>query len=214
MCVTSLNHRLCYLIYKVTCCVRASVRWRSAAEPVCPSNDVPWQNRPVRSTTFCGRTDLEIRGPVLRVSGPRLTDGHGFFFKNFFSLSRSCPSGFRTSTDRRTRVFFFFFFFFRPFPTGCPGLIPGFFFSRPLQEGCPGLIPRLFIYFPPFSCGLPRVNTRVFFFCPFQASCPGLIPGFFIYFYLFPALFRRAVVVDPADENGSQNREKKIKRGY
>jgi hypothetical protein len=35
-------------------------------------------------------------------------------------------------------------FFFRPFPAGCPELIPGFFF-------------------PPFSGGLPRVNTSSFF---------------------------------------------------
>jgi hypothetical protein len=81
--------------------------------------------------TFHGRTGLEIRGPVRQVSGPRPTNGKGFFF-----------------------------------------------------------------------------------FRPFQAGCPGLIPGFFIYLFFFSALFRRAVIVDAADENGSQNRQKKRKRGY
>ncbi len=139
-----------------------SVRWRSAAEPVCPSDDVPRQNWPVRPTTFHGRTGLEIRGPVRWVSGPRPTDGQGFFFSASLSRSwnsRSCPLGFRTSTDKRTR---FFFFFFPPFSGGLPRVNTRvfFFFSRPFQAGCPGLIPGVFIFyflfFRPFPVGCSR----------------------------------------------------------
>ncbi len=58
-----------------------SVRWRSAAETACSSDDVPRQNRPWNS--------------------------------------RSCPSGFRTSTDKGTWFFLFFCFFFFFFALNC-----------------------------------------------------------------------------------------------
>ncbi len=43
-----------------------------------------------------------------------------------------------------------FIYLFRPFPAGCPGLIPGFFF-RPFPAGCPWLIPGFFFSFSFFA---------------------------------------------------------------
>jgi hypothetical protein len=76
-------------------------------------------------------------------------------------------------------------FFFHPFPTGCPGLIPGLFYFilfyfSPFSGGLPRVNTRVYFIlfyfiFPPFSGGLPRVNTRGFFFPPFSNGLPRIV---------------------------------------
>jgi hypothetical protein len=134
-----------YHIYQVTSAVRPT--WHSAVEPVCPSDDVPRQNRHVRPTTFHGRTGLEIRGPVHRVSGPRPIDGLGFFFfrQSVEVLKFEILSVGFQDLDRQTDKVFFFFFF-PALSGGLPKVNTRVFFFHPFQAGCPGLILGFFIY--------------------------------------------------------------------
>jgi hypothetical protein len=113
------------------------------------------------------------RGPEIRGSGLESRDlktqiGTRVFFFFFFPPICPSPESRGPETQIRTRVFFFF----RPFPAGCPRLIPGFLFIY------------LFIFLPFFG-GMPKVNTRVFFFFfflrPFPTGYSGLILGFIFF---------------------------------
>ncbi len=92
---------------------------------------------------------LEIRGPV-RPSIEVMKPKSGLVCPSLFcsrSFSALIPgvfffppfSGGLPRVNTR-----FFFFFSRPFPTGCPRLIPRVFFSHPFLAGCPRLIPGFF----------------------------------------------------------------------
>ncbi len=148
-----------------------SVQWHFAAEPACPSNDVPQQNRPWNSRSCSSG---------FRTSTDRRT---GFFF--FFAStsrswnSRSCQSGFKISTDKRTG-----FFFFRQSVEVLKFEV--------LSVGFQDLDRQTDIFFfflPPFSGELPKVNTRVFFFPPFSGGLPWVNTRVFYLFNLFNIFF-------------------------
>ncbi len=108
------------------------------------------------------------------VLGPRRTDGQDFFLS---VLSGGLPMV-------NTKVFLFAFFFSRPFPAGCPGLIPWFFcfFFRSFPAGCPGLISGFFcFFFRLFPAGSLCMAEPASVY--FKWRCPGLIPGFFCFFF-------------------------------